>query len=145
MARWLRTVLPALAVSLAACGGDGLAGRGYLPPSAVTATGGVPLTVPPGYGLAPGDEAATGEGAPAAPPDATPGERALLSRAGAAAADPAIRALLNRENALLAGGDPLVEELLFGDLPPDDGEAVAIEALDGEAGWLDDAWESLGH
>ncbi len=140
MARWLRIVLPALAVPLAACGGDGLPGRGYLPPSAVTATGGVPLTVPPGYGLVPGDEA--GESAPAAP-GATPGERALLSRAGAA--DPAIRALLNRENALLAGDDPLVEELLFGDLPPDDGEAVAIETLDGEAGWLGDAWESLGH
>ena len=154
MARGAR-ILPAavLAGLLTACGGDGLPGRGYLPPSTVTATGDVPLTVPPGYGLKPeGGEASgaieRGAPRPAAVLGTTAGEQALLSRAGAAAANPAIRATLNRENALLVGDEALVERLLFGAVPPAGGEApteIAIEAPDGEASWLDDAWESLGH
>lgn len=156
MARGVRilpvAVLAVLAGLLTACGGDGLPGRGYLPPSTVMATGGVPLTVPPGYGLKPesGEASgaiAAGASGPAAP-GATAGEQALLSRAGAAAADAAIRATLNRENALLVGDEALVERLLFGAVPPAGGEAlaeIAIEAPDGEANWPDDTWESLGH
>ncbi len=152
---------PGLAAALlAACGGDTLPGQGYLPPSEITVARTVPLTVPPDYGLRPGDieeqPAAGGtvvaqrdaDAVEAAPPGATPGERVLLARSGALEAEPGIRDTLNRENAILVGEPRLAEALLFGDHPSGGaagGSGVAIEQSDDEPGWFAEAWDSLGY
>lgn len=128
-----RSVLPLIATALllAACGNDTeLPGRGYLPPSEVTRSQAVPLTVPPGFGLRPGDTAEhTASGgtivASAEQPatvevaalDATVGEQQLMVSAGVLEANPNIRRILNRENALLVGDPVLVDTLLFGSFP----------------------------
>lgn len=88
-----------------------------------------PLELPPDFNLrppAPGaarpqtvaasEQAAAALGiAPAeAQPQDTAGESAFLGAAGAADADPAIRALLNRESTVLVAEDPgFVESLMF--------------------------------
>jgi len=124
-------LLAAAALSLGACGNSKeLAGRGYMPPSEVTVTRTVPLTVPPGFGLRPEDTAGQqGAGgtviASAAEPatldiamlDATPVEQELMVRAGVLDANANIRHVLNRENALLADDPALVDLLLFGSFP----------------------------
>lgn len=136
MAR-LALSLAAAALLLAACnGGDELAGRGYLPPSEVTRSQAVPLTVPPDFGLRPTDTAEHTETggtviASAEQPatvevaelDATLGEQQLMVSAGVLDANPNIRRILNRENALLVGDPLLVDTLLFGSFP----QAVAGE------------------
>lgn len=137
MARFV-LLLGATALVLAACsGGDELPGRGYLPPSEVTRSQAVPLTVPPDFGLRPDDTAehtASGGTIVAAVEepttvevaelDATVGEQQLMVSAGVLEANPNIRRVLNRENALLVGDPVLVDTLLFGDFP----QAVAGES-----------------
>ena len=147
------------AALLAGCGDGTLPGQGHQPPSEITVARAIPLTAPPDHGLRPGDveePSADGvtvidrrdeEAVDVAPAGATPGERALLARAGAAEADASIRETLNRENALLVGRPELVEALLFG-AHPSGGEAgeagVTIERSDDEPGWFDEFWGDLG-
>ena len=150
-----------LAALLAACGGsEELEGRGYLPPSEVTAARTVPLTVPPDYGLRPeAPEPAEGgmtvigaeqqpTGIEVAALDVTPGEQTLMMKAGVPRANPKIRSLLQRENAIFAGDPAFVEELLYGDFPeagsvtveegPDVAADIVIEQQEiEEEGWLD--------
>lgn len=65
----------------------------------------------------------------AAPAGPSPGERALLSQAGAQEADPAIRDVVNRESALLAEADrSFTEKLLFWQEPTPPGAVVDAEA-----------------
>lgn len=122
-------------------------GRGYMPPSEVTASRAIPLTVPPEYGLRPenpnqaestviADDTVAAE-IDVTMLDATMGEQNLLVRAGVLEADPGIRRTLNHDNALLAGDPELVDVLLFGDHSgggaveiqegPEIGSDVAIE------------------
>lgn len=149
-----RFVLPACLVAglivLAGCGSDNeLPGRGYMPPSEVTASRTIPLTVPPDFGLRPESESqaesrtviladtASGSEIDVSTLDATLGEQNLMVQAGVLEANPAIRQLLDRENALLVGDDALVDALLFGNYPtggtvevsegPEVGSDVAIE------------------
>ena len=159
-----RSTLPVgLALSLlllAACGtSNEQEGRGYMPPSEVTNSRAVPLTVPPDFGQRPesasqtestvfADEVA-GTEIDITVLESTPGEQDLLLRAGVPQANPTIRTTLNRENALMAGNDDLVDALLFGDYPsggtvelqegPEIGSDVAIEQgtpIEDES-WLD--------
>ncbi len=134
-------------------------GRGYMPPSDVTTSRAMPLTVPPDFGARP-ESAKQSESTVIADEtvgteidittlNATMGEQSLLIRAGVLDANPAIRQTLNRENALLIGPPDLVDALLFGSYPsggtvelaegPDVGEDVAIEQgtpIEDET-WLD--------
>lgn len=146
----LTALLGASFATLAACGSDNeLPGRGYMPPSDVTASRTVPLTVPPDFGLRPDSEkqaesrtviladTVAGSTVDVAALDATLGEQDLLVKAGVLNANPTIRQLLNRENAMLIGNDALVDTLLFGNHPtgsgvevtegPEVGPDVAIE------------------
>ena len=165
--RNLVSIAALLAVlGLAACGGDEpLQGRGYQPPSEVTSTRTIPLTVPPDYGVRPsGDEDTVVAGGTVVdqattvvdvmPLNLTLGEQILLTRAGTMDADPTVRASLNRENALLVGQPLFVQELLFGshptggvvdlsqggDVEPD----VFIAQPSDDSNWFDDTWDSLG-
>ena len=162
----IRFVHPAILVvaiaTLTACGSSNeLPGRGYMPPSDVTTSRTVPLTVPPDFGLRPESEkqaesrtvimadTVTGSAVDVAALDATLGEQALLVNAGVLNANPAIRQQLNRENALLIGDPALVDALLFGNYPtssgvevtegPEVGPDVAIEQgtpID-DGSWID--------
>jgi len=153
-------------LGLAACGGDEpLQGRGYQPPSNVTSTWTIPLTVPPDYGVRPSGEEdivvaggtvidQLGTIVEVTPFNVTLGEQILLTKAGVQNADPTVRALLNRENSLLVGQPLFVEELLFGSYPPggtvdlsqggDVEPNVVIEQPGDESNWFDDTWASLG-
>ena len=88
-----------------------------------------PLELPPDFNLRPPSPGATRPQTVAAPeqavaalglgaadrrPENTPGESAFLGAAGANEADPAIRALLNRESTIIVAEDPgFVERLMF--------------------------------
>lgn len=139
VSRALVPVAPALAVALVLLGACGSIhkqeGRGYMPPSEVTASRAIPLTVPPEYGQRP-ESASQAESTVIADEtvaaqidvamlDATMAEQNLLVRAGALDASPGIRRSLNHDNALLAGDPALVDVLLFGNHPG--GGAVEIE------------------
>jgi len=144
-------VLSGLVLSLfllAACGSTHeQEGRGYMPPSEVTRSRAIPLTVPPDFGERPestkqtestiiADEA-VGSEIDMTTLDATLGEQNLLVRAGVLDANPGIRRALNHDNAILAGDPALVDALLFGNYPsggavemqegPEVGSDVAIE------------------
>jgi len=100
-----------------------------------------PLSVPPDYGLRPPDPGAprpqqmsTTEqaetivfGGTLAEEPATPGAQALLDRAGAATADPTVRAQINEDNARLAGDTSFTDSLVFWRDPPEPGVVVNPE------------------
>lgn len=124
-----------LALCLAGCGESVKRsfGLGKRAPDETSVVEQAPLELPPDFDLrppAPGaerpQERAVGAqareivvgGAAEAEEDSAPaggaGERSLLARAGADEADPAIRAVLNREGPVLVAADPgFVEDLMF--------------------------------
>ncbi len=125
-----------VALGLAACGQGGLLG-GKDPPDEFSVVSRAPLTLPPDFGLrpprpgakrpneiTPREEArstllrntrrATRRVAAAAGVDGrTPGERALLSRAGALDVDPEIRYIIERESGRVKEKKSLVDKLVF--------------------------------
>lgn len=128
----MRRVLPfavlIAAGALAACNNNNdLPGRGYMPTGETTVSQSVPLTVPPNFGLRPEPEIEATDSTVIAQQQitvvdtalatGTAGEQSLLTRSGVQQADPGIRDVLNRENALLADDPELTEALLFGDYP----------------------------
>ena len=135
--------LVAFGLTLAAC--EGLKeqfGVGKNAPDEFAVVARAPLSLPPDYSLrppAPGtprpQQTSAQEKAKAALYGSasrtqsagrrTPGERALLARAGAASARPDIRRILNEENALYAEGDEsFVDALIFWQGPPRRGVVV---------------------
>lgn len=108
------------ATVLGACGGPDAEfeiGQTGLEPSATTASQ-IPLYIPPDYALRPGTEPATGQFRPAPRVGLSAGESTLLALAGAAEADPRIRALIDGESTTLAVVDPLrIERLVLGSMP----------------------------
>ncbi|NNG04147.1 MAG: DUF3035 domain-containing protein [Inquilinus sp.] len=113
----------ALAMWLAGCGGPSATfDIGQPPAGPEVSARQVPLHIPPDYALRPGDpESQPVTRAPRQTyrtGNLSPGEGALLSMAGAGAADPRIRALIDRESTSLAVVDPLaIERLVFGTAP----------------------------
>lgn len=123
MARLNRLALVLPVLLLAACSSDRTLadrlGLGRNVPDEFQVVERAPLTLPPEFGLrppAPGaprpQEGTTSQqaqqallGAPLAAADATPGQDALLARAGADAADPNIRTVIVEERAGLTGVD----------------------------------------
>lgn len=144
MARAAVLLAACAALALAACGNDNeRAGRGYMPPSEVTVTRTMPLTVPPDFGMrpeAPDQQGADGTViASAAQPatidiamiEATPAEQQLMARAGVGSANANIRRVLNRDNALLTDDPALVDLLLFGSFPRSVSGATGVAIEDG--------------
>lgn len=111
----------ALAAALTACGGPDAEfqiGENGSAPQATTASQ-VPLFIPPEYALRPGTEAATPNLRPVPRTGLSTGESRLLTMAGAANADPRIRALIDQESSTLAVIDPFrIERLILGVAPP---------------------------
>jgi hypothetical protein len=117
-----------------------------------------PLVIPPDYGLRPpqpgaqrpqekeirdqaretvtgrnpgagGAQVALASVSPAAGPPRSEGERALLSKAGALDADPAIRRTIDRESTLLAEADSdFIDRLIFWQEKPPPGKVVDPDA-----------------
>ena len=131
MKRFARFIAPVLLSGLVLVAGcdreEVLKGRTDRTISESTVSRAVALVVPPSYSRRPdaGDAGQSGSivdrsdeiGIDLGALDTTTGESGLLQRAGAEAADPGIRDMLARENAILAGDPELVEALLFGDFP----------------------------
>jgi hypothetical protein len=119
-------------------------GLGKQPPDEFQVVSRAPLSVPPDFGLRPPqpgaprpqeqEPRATAQeillGAGAASGTVGPGLQAVLDRAGIAAADPAIRARLDEDNALFAADVAFVDRLIFWRPPPD--PSVVVDA-EGEA------------
>ena len=125
--------LVALSLLVAGCSGisDQLTGRGKYAPDEFSVVSRAPLTLPPDYGLRPPDPGALrpqetrvqdiakaallGAGASShQAADASPGEQALLGRAGGSDADPGIRRILNEESSIYAEDDEtFVDNLMF--------------------------------
>ena len=124
-------ILVAALVGLSGCGGvrDTLGLGPLTPPDEFAVVTKAPLVLPPDFGLRPPNPGAPRPTAPQ-PADAaaalfaggggeaaagqTPGENALLAAAGAAAADPDIRATIQLEaEQIAARGRPFAERVLF--------------------------------
>lgn len=84
-----------------------------------TAASQAPLFIPPEYALRPGGVTQTAPNLRPVPRDGlSTGETRLLTLAGAANADPRIRALIDQESTTLAVIDPFrIERLIFGNSP----------------------------
>ena len=138
------TFAAALAPGLAGCGESmqRSLGLGKRTPDETRVVEQAPLELPPDFALrppAPGaprpQERAAPEraaaivlgpaGGDAVEPGGTPGETAFLGHAGAHEADPAIRAILNREAAVFAPEDPdFVDSLMFWQSPESQDAAI---------------------
>lgn len=126
---FVAVIAAGISALLAGCGGPS-ATFAIGEPTAETAVSAsrVPLHVPPEYALRPGADTTT----PARPPlspqvGLSTGESALLTMAGAADADPRIRALVDEESTSLTVVDPfLIERLVLGD-PPIPPHGLTIE------------------
>ncbi len=113
------------------------------PPDEFQVVSRAPLALPPNYALRPPQPGAarpqegsvtnqarltllgSGEPASAGPQGGTPGERALLTRTGANAADPNIRNLIDRESTQLAEDDKtFIDRVIFWRKPEDQGDVV---------------------
>ena len=125
--------LTALGLLVAGCSNisDQITGKGKYAPDEFAVVSRAPLTLPPDYGLRPPDPGAPrpqetsvqdvaraalyGAGTTQQPdPSASPGEAALLGRAGGTSANPGIRRIINEESALYAEDDQtFVDNLLF--------------------------------
>ncbi len=135
--------LVALGLALAGCEGvkDQL-GIGKNPPDEFTVVARAPLSLPPDYTLRPptpgaprpqetqprdrAKAALVGAAADTRAAGASsPGERALLARAGTAGAQPDIRRVINEENALFAEDDGrFVDRLIFWQNKPPPGAVI---------------------
>ena len=163
MVRGFRIAWPVallLAGTLAACGSSNeLPGRGYMPPSDVTVSRTMPLTVPPDFGLRPEaaipvaeggvtvlEEQAAVEQIDIAVLDASMAEQSLLLQAGVLGADPVIRRTLERENAILAGDPQFVDQLLYGEfisqpqVQLEEGPEVEPDVAIEQGEIVDDTW-----
>lgn len=111
----------AMTAVLGACGGPDAEfeiGQSGSAPQATSASQ-VPLYIPPDYALRPGTEAAAPTLRPVPRTGLSTGESRLLTMAGAANADPRIRALIDQESSTLAVIDPFrIERLILGAAPP---------------------------
>lgn len=142
----------ALAVTLGACEGSGLSeslGLGKNAPDEFSVTRSAPLTLPPDYTLRPPRPGAPSanqtslreqaeaallseagaQAADDAAPAATQGEAALVAKAGAADVDPRIRYIVDREFSGYASEDEgFVESLMFWRRTELSGDVVDAEA-----------------
>lgn len=117
-------------------------GIGKQPPDEFQVVGRAPLSVPPEFGLRPPEPGAPRPqepeprdeaqailfGAAGGAASGSPGLTDLLTRAGVETADPAIRQLINEDNALLAEDVSLADRLIFWREPAPEGEIVDAEA-----------------
>jgi hypothetical protein len=117
-------------------------GLGKQPPDEFQVVRRAPLSVPPDFGLRPPDPGAPRPqeevprdqaeailfGASGGAASGSSGLTELLSKAGVAAADPAIRQIINEDNALLAEDVSLTDRLIFWREPASQGVIVDAEA-----------------